>query len=98
MNSETDRVTVPTNGRKPRAAAKPKAATSTRKTKAATAAAEAGAAEKTPAKSTPTVKPTVKSTSPELTVAVSPAQLAVGFGVVAGIILLVLGRRSRRKG
>jgi hypothetical protein len=38
--------------------------------------------------------PTV--TSPELTVSVTPAQIAVGFGVIAGIILLVLGRRRGR--
>ncbi len=93
MNSETDRVTVPTNGRKPRAAAKPKAATSTRRVKAAVADADAPAAEDATAKR----QPAVKVTSPELTVAVTPAQIAVGFGVIAGIILLVLGRR-RRKG
>ena len=33
----------------------------------------------------------------DLRVAVSPAQLAVGFGVVAAIILAVAGRRRRRR-
>ena len=38
--------------------------------------------------------PTV--TSSEMTVSVTPAQIAVGFGVIAGIILMVLGRRAGR--
>ena len=27
----------------------------------------------------------------------SPAQLAVGFGIIAGLIVIVLGRRRRRR-
>ena len=86
MNSETDRIAVPTNGRKPRAVPGGP-------TLPPVAAAEAS---DDPGQRGP--RATVTS-SPELTVAVTPAQLAVGFGVIAGIILLVLGRRrGRRRG
>jgi hypothetical protein len=64
MTRETDRITVPANGRKPHPVAD---------------------------------APTQKATSPELTIAVTPGQLAVGFSVIAGIILLVLRRRHGRR-
>ena len=34
---------------------------------------------------------------PETTVVFTPGQLAVGFGIVASIILFVVGRRRRRR-
>lgn len=77
MNHDTDRVTVPTNGRKPHTVPD-----------ADDAADDAASRD-----------PVAKVTSPELTIAVNPAQLAVGFGVIAAVILLLLGRhRGRRKG
>lgn len=77
MNHDTDRVTVPTNGRKPHTVPD-----------AADDADDAAPRD-----------PVAKVTSPELTIAVNPAQLAVGFGVIAAVILLLLGRhRGRRKG
>jgi MYXO-CTERM domain-containing protein len=36
-------------------------------------------------------------TPPDYRVAVTPAQLAAGFGVLAGLILLLLGTRRRRR-
>jgi hypothetical protein len=33
---------------------------------------------------------------PDLRIAVTPAQAAVGFGIIASLILVVLGRRRRR--
>ncbi len=87
MNREADRVAVPTNGRKPSTKGrKPRAVA---KPSAPTEDAADVAAD----------DPVAKATSPELTIAVTPAQLAVGFGVIAGIVLLVLGRRrGRRRG
>ena len=35
-------------------------------------------------------------TLPDLRIAVSPAQAAVGFGIIASLILLVLRRRRKR--
>lgn len=34
---------------------------------------------------------------PDLRIALTPAQAAVGFGVVASLVLLVLGARRRRR-
>jgi MYXO-CTERM domain-containing protein len=48
----------------------------------------------TDAASSPTASP--PSRGPDLRIAVTPAQAAVGFGVVAWLILLLLGRRRRR--
>jgi hypothetical protein len=96
MNSETDRITVPTNGRNPHAVAEAPAP-ATVDPAAVDPAAEDAADESgsEPAGG----DPVAKVTSPELTIAVTPAQLAVGFGVIAGIILLVVGRRhGRRRG
>jgi hypothetical protein len=58
-------------------------------------AADAGAAATTdPDAGPPAVDDRARSTVP----AVSPAQLAAGFGVIAALILLVLGRRRGRRG
>jgi hypothetical protein len=40
--------------------------------------------------------PDAASTGPDLRIALSPAQAAVGFGVIASLILLVLRQRRRR--
>lgn len=34
---------------------------------------------------------------PDLRIAVTPAQAAVGFGVIASLVLLLLGARRRRR-
>lgn len=91
MNHDTDRIAVPTNGRKPHKV--PEAPALAPVTAAGEVAAAADAADDAARGPAPTVS------APELTIAVSPAQLAVGFGVIAGLILLVLRRRrGRRKG
>ena len=95
MNSETDRVTVPTNGRKPRAAAKPKAATSTRRAKAVGRHRGRGTRRWRDADQAPAGGEDHLARADGRGV----ARAARGrIRVIAGIILLVLGRRSRRKG
>ena len=48
----------------------------------------------------PTAEPlhTFSPTDPALLGSVSPKQLAIGFGVVASLVLLALGRSRRRPG
>ena len=48
----------------------------------------------------PTAEPlrTFSPTDPALLGAVSPKQLAIGFGIVASLVLLALGRSRRRPG
>ena len=48
----------------------------------------------------PTAEPprAFNPTDPALLGAVSPKQLAIGFGIVASLILLALGRSRRRSG
>ncbi len=97
MNRDTDRIAVPTNGRKPHKV--PEAPALAPVAAAAEHAAAEHAAAADAADDRAARDPVAKVTSPELTIAVTPAQLAVGFGVIAGVILLVLGRRrGRRKG
>ncbi len=86
MNRETDRIPVPTNGHTPRA--------SRRKTSAAAKTQAVVTAPPPPPVRLP--GPVARVTSPEPTVSVTPAQVAVGFGMIAGIILLALGRRRGR--
>ena len=87
-DDDSDRIAVPTNGRKPHPVA----------------AALAPLRGEPPTAEPPTAKPaTVGSprafplADPALLGAVSPKQLAVGFGIIASLLLLVLGR-SRRRG
>ncbi len=83
MNSETDRIAVPTNGRKPHDVPGP----------ASPEPADRDATARDPRER----DPVARVTSPDVTVAVTPAQLAVGFSVIAGIILLALRRRRGRR-
>ena len=58
-----------------------------------------GGASRRAVTETPALAPLATVTSPEPTAAVTPARIAVGFGMIAGIVLLVLGsRRGRGKG
>jgi hypothetical protein len=85
MSPEADRIPAPTNGHKPRQTRrKPRPAV------------EAPVLASTAADANQSPEAVAKVTSPEMTVSVTPAQIAVGFGVIAGIILLVLGRRRGR--
>ncbi len=81
MSPPDDRVAVPTNGHRPAMSEEP--------LDPAVPGTERGAA-------TP---PTVTSDrGPRASVpSVSPAQFAAGFGIIAAIILLVLGRRRSRR-
>ncbi len=47
----------------------------------------------------PTAEPvtTVRPTDPALLGAVSPRQLAIGFGIIASLVLLALGRSRTRR-
>ena len=81
MSNDQDRVTVPTNGRRPHAVT-----IEPDDTLRPTEAAEATGAP----------------TTTELASAVSPRNLAIGFGILASLGLLVVGRvlraRSEREG
>jgi hypothetical protein len=85
MSRDTDRIPVPANGHTPRPSRR----------KPRVVAVPPALVPATPAP-VPPPEPVAGVTSPELTVSVSPAQIAVGFGVIAGIILLVFGRRRGR--
>ena len=87
MSNESDRIPVPTNGHERTRPSRrtPRAASRPRRRTA-----------RPPPDRDAVADPATKVTSPELDVAVTPAQLAVGFGVVAGLVLLVLGGRRRR--
>jgi hypothetical protein len=79
MTVDPDRITVPTNGRKPHPVAEPLA----------------------PLRGEPPTAEPAKSFSPAdpaLLGAVSPKQLAVGFGIIASLVLLALGRSRIRRG
>jgi hypothetical protein len=79
MSQDTERIAVPTNGRKPHAASAPPG----------------------PLRGEPPTADPPKSfspTDPALLGAVSPKQLAVGFGIIASLILLAVGRSRTRRG
>ena len=84
MSRAHDRIPVPGNGHGPSIdAPDPAAATD-------------------PAAPDPSSQPTAPDPAaplirPETTVVFTPGQLAVGFGIVASIILFVVGRRRRRR-
>jgi hypothetical protein len=83
MTEDTDRIAVPTNGRKPH----PVAPLAPLRGEPPTAGSPA--AERT--------RP-FSPTDPALLGAVSPKQLAAGMGIVASLILLALGRSRIRRG
>jgi hypothetical protein len=83
MSTEPDRIAVPTNGRRPHPVATPT------RSDVATAT---GSVPASRVEETGTVP-----TDADLASAVSPKQLAVGFGVVASILLVVAGRVLRRR-
>ena len=83
MSDDPDRIAVPTNGRKPHPVT---AALAPLRGEPPTADA--------PTADAPRAFPLA---DPALLGAVSPKQLAVGFGIIASLLLLVLGR-SRRRG
>jgi hypothetical protein len=74
MSEDTDRIAVPTNGRRPKAVP----------------AADGSAATREP--------PALGTSDEELSVAFTPKQLAVGFGILASLVLIVAGRMRRRSG
>ena len=86
MSPADDRIPVPTNGHHPPLpdAATPEAATP-----------ETAAPTRSPSASSAATTPTVDETTgrPAIEVNVTPTQLAVGFGILAGLALIVLGRR-----
>ena len=75
MSPDTDRIAVPTNGRKPHPVAAP-------------------VEEATPAAGADAVQ---SPSGTDLSNALSPKQLAVGFGIVASLVLLLAGRARRRR-
>jgi hypothetical protein len=83
MSPETDRVPVPTNGRGPRQTPKAKRPAPLAAEPKADADADPHAGEPTNA---------------DFSVAFSPKQVAIGFGILASLILLVVGARRRRPG
>lgn len=97
MSDETTRIPVPTNGHElpaPPAAASSAAASSG----VAPATAPSGVARAAvPVPSNPRSVPPGVAAGTDLRIAVSPAQVATGFAVIAGIIGLVLGVRRRRR-
>ena len=77
MTHDTDRIAVPTNGRKP----------------------HSGAAPLAPLRGEPPTAESAPGTSDEeLSVAFSPKQVAIGFGILASLVLLIAGAARRRSG
>jgi hypothetical protein len=86
MSPDTDRIAVPTNGRKPHRAPKPDVSAEPTSVPPAEAATPSAATPETMAPGT---------SDQELSVAFTPKQLAIGFGIVASLVLLVAGRARR---
>ena len=81
--SDTERIPVPTNGhRKPLASTEP-------------AIPQAGPAPALPQPASD-LTPSVSGTG-DRRIVITPGQLAAGFGIVAGVILLLVGSRRRGK-
>ena len=81
MSPDTDRIPVPTNGHHP-----PLAADLAPAVAGGVAPASAPDADRSDAEIKVAAGPSVE-------INVTPTQLAVGLGIVAGLVLLVLGRR-----
>ncbi len=84
MNDSEDRIAVPTNGHRPPLSTE------------APAAAALDPALTAPAATAPA--PAGGLSTDELRVAFTPGQVAAGFGIIAALILLVVGRRRGRRG
>ena len=92
MTGDPDRIAVPTNGRKPH----PVEPVEPLRGEPPTAAAVGEPATGKPARNQ---APRIFDPSdPALLGAVSPRGLAVGFGIVASLVLLALGRSRLRRG
>jgi hypothetical protein len=85
MTADRDRIAVPTNGRKPHPLAAP----------LPPLRGEPPTAE--PPRTAPPLR-FFDPTDPALLGSVSPRGLAIGFGIVASLVLLALGRARRRSG
>ena len=94
MSRADDRIPVPGNGHGPPIDA-PVPDTARAPDRAAAAAPESAVSE--PTAPDPTAPEPAVVVRPETTVVFTPGQLAVGFGIVASIILFVVGRRRRRR-
>lgn len=72
MNSDDERIPVPTNGHRPPA---------------------------TPPDATPPdATPPADASAVGLAIAFTPGQIAAGFGIIAGLILFIAGRRRGKRG
>ena len=91
MTADPDRIAVPTNGRKPHPV-EPSEPLEPLRGEPPTAAPPSG---EPPRKATARI---FDPTDPALLGAVSPRGLAVGFGIVASLVLLALGRSRLRRG
>jgi len=85
MTGDPDRIAVPTNGRKPHPVTAPLPPL-----RGEPPTAEPPRTDRPPRFFDPT--------DPALLGAVSPKQLAVGFGIIASLVLLALGRSRIRRG
>jgi hypothetical protein len=86
VSGDPDRVAVPTNGRRPHAVPPAPEAAGTLDAGADTGAGAGSRAESSGAPS-----------AAELATAMSPRQLAIGFGILASLGLLLAGRLLRRR-
>jgi hypothetical protein len=93
MSSDPDRISVPTNGKRPHSV--PTMTTPPAGQDAPDVGVTADAATATATKDAPAG---TRSASPDLPGGLSPQQLAVGFGIIASLVLLALGRSRRRPG
>lgn len=94
MSSEDDRIPVPTNGRRPKPVTAAPALGQAAVLPAAQAAEPSPAAPAAAVAPAATVAPAAPAAPP--TVVFTPTQLAVGFGILASLVVLVAGRIRRR--
>ena len=94
MSSDPDRISVPTNGKRPHAVP---TLTAPAGGGAAPAAGRAGAAATAAGVAAPKGAPAGSgSSSPDLPTGLSPQQLAIGFGIVASLVASPAGLARRR--
>jgi hypothetical protein len=95
MSEDTDRIPVPTNGKGPHRDTLEAATTPAPKPPSA----PAGRTKATPVGEAPDDAAADGGAVPrEQTIAFTPNQLAAGFGIVAGLLLLFAARRRRGRG